>query len=579
MDLTSGMSEVIIGKRLPLGGFVLDLEAGELRTQTGQVTELRKQALDVLCVLGAHANQVVGKDELMRRVWPDVVVGEDSLVQAIADIRRLLNDRGHRLVRTLARRGYMLVPESAASDAGIADTPASLAPVPLGFVAGMQRHWLALAAGGLLLAALAGGLALGLVGVPSSARLDAKAKPPPPGKAISMVVLPLDNAGGSDDDWFVSALTADLTMALGQNVESFVIGRETARSYQGKNADPRVVARELGVRHVLRGGARRDGERVRLSMELIDGESGALRWTQQFEIERAQLASSIDDIVGQIGKTLFVEFGRLSGERVARMKPDEVAADDLAMQGFGIYLRHVGPENIIEARRVFEQAVAKDPNSVRGLAGVSMTNSFGAAMGYLPDKAAATRRSEEALNRMEQIDPNRSLTLLSKAGLVNLRGDWAGLLSVSETLVERFPNEPTSHHQRCTALMKHGRFEDSVPFCQRALRISPRDSRIAIWWGLLGLDQFMLGQYAAAAESAQRSVSANARLPLPQMLLAASLVRDGRKAEGERIVQDWLASHPDFNASGILAIMRDGSPAFVEGRDRLVASAREAGLP
>lgn len=56
--------------------------------------------------------------------------------------------------------------------------------------------------------------------------------------------------------------------------------------------------------------------------------------------------------------------------------------------------------------------------------------------------------------------------------------------------------------------------------------------------------------------------------------LAVSLVRDGRKAEGERIVQDWLARHPDFNACGILAIMRDGSPPFVEGRDRLVASAR-----
>ena len=65
----------------------------------------------MLLVLGARAGQVVSKDELMNRVWPDVVVGEGSLVQAIADIRRVLGDTGHRVIRNVARRGYMLVPE------------------------------------------------------------------------------------------------------------------------------------------------------------------------------------------------------------------------------------------------------------------------------------------------------------------------------------------------------------------------------------------------------------------------------------------------------------------------------------
>ena len=97
--------------RLELSGFVLDLNRGELLTPEDQLAGLRKQALDVLLVLGARAGQVVSKDELMNRVWPDVVVGEGSLVQAIGDIRRVLGDTGHRLIRNVARRGYMLVPE------------------------------------------------------------------------------------------------------------------------------------------------------------------------------------------------------------------------------------------------------------------------------------------------------------------------------------------------------------------------------------------------------------------------------------------------------------------------------------
>ena len=103
--------ESIAARQLPLSSFLLDLRAGELLTSDGQLAELRKQALDVLLVLGAHAGRVVGKDELMRIVWRDVVVGESSLAQAISDIRYVLGDHDHRLVRNVARRGYMLVPD------------------------------------------------------------------------------------------------------------------------------------------------------------------------------------------------------------------------------------------------------------------------------------------------------------------------------------------------------------------------------------------------------------------------------------------------------------------------------------
>src|SRR5512134_3132024 len=84
-------AEAPAADRLRLSDFVLDLAAGELLTSDKQLAGLRKQALDVLLVLGAHAGQVVTKDELMRSVWRDVVVGEGSLAQAISDIRHVLH--------------------------------------------------------------------------------------------------------------------------------------------------------------------------------------------------------------------------------------------------------------------------------------------------------------------------------------------------------------------------------------------------------------------------------------------------------------------------------------------------------
>ena len=95
---------------------MLDLAAGELLTSDHQLAGLRKRALDVLLLLGARAGQVVTKEDLMRSVWHDVVVGDGSLAQAISDIRRVLGDADHHWVRSVARRGYMLVPDLPAAN-------------------------------------------------------------------------------------------------------------------------------------------------------------------------------------------------------------------------------------------------------------------------------------------------------------------------------------------------------------------------------------------------------------------------------------------------------------------------------
>jgi DNA-binding winged helix-turn-helix (wHTH) protein len=109
-------------QRLAWPGFVLDLARGELLDAAGHPAGLRAQALKVLLLLGEQVGQVVGKDELMRRVWGDVVVTEDSLVQAIGDIRRVLGDAKHERVRTVPRRGYLFVPPAA--DGALSAPPA-----------------------------------------------------------------------------------------------------------------------------------------------------------------------------------------------------------------------------------------------------------------------------------------------------------------------------------------------------------------------------------------------------------------------------------------------------------------------
>jgi len=543
-------------QRLAWPGFVLDLARGDLLDAQGRPSGLRAQALKLLLVLGEQAGQVVSKDELMRHVWGDVVVTEDSLVQAVGDIRRVLGDSAHTRLRTVPRRGYMLV----------VDAPAGAPAGALQRVEPRPRwSWPAALGAALLL------LAIGVVAWAVVAR---PAAPPP----RSLAILPFESEGGAED-WFVNGVSADLTALIGTWPDLRLIGHGTMARYQGRNADPRVVAQELGVRHVLTGRARRDGDRVRLAVSLIDGRGGQLLWSELRDVPRAELGALIGDVAGGIARAMLVAYGDAVAADVRALAPEQAEADDLAMQGMAELLRGVSRENFERALGLFEDSVRLDPDSRRGLAGVSLANSNLALWEWAADRPAAIARAEQALARLDQIAPDLLMARLAHASLANLRGDWAGLLAVGDALVAHFPNEPASHHHRCSALLRLGRFDDAIAACERAMRISPRDSRVATWQGLIGFNQFQLGRHAAAEQSLRASVLANPRVPFYGVVLAAALAEQGRRDEAARVIGETAARHPAYRQSSIAGYWVATDARFLAGRDRIAALAGELGLP
>lgn len=554
-----------VGQRLTVGDFVLDLARGELFDARGHPADLRAQALRVLLVLGEHAGLVVGKDELLRRVWGDVVVTEDSLVQAIGDIRRLLGDAGHGLVRTVPRRGYLLHGAPAAPAAALPRPapPPATRDAPAG--KGLPHTWTAAAT------------AFAVMLVMLAATLLPREPPP-----RSLAILPF----GSDDPatadaWFVDAITGDLNAMVARWRSGLhLIGRGTMQAYKGRAADPRVVGRELGVAHVLTGHVRRDGQRVRIAVELIDTANGQVLWAQPFDVERGELPGSVGDIAGGIAKALHIELGDIVTRHGSRLDAAQADADDLAMRGWSVFLKRVGPEGFEQARQLFEQALARDPQSMRALAGVSLTSSMDVSFGYTTDVAGSMRRSRQAQDRLEATDPTAHLTLVSRASLLLSSADWPGQLAVSDELIRHFPNDPTSHHHRCSSMLRLGQFDAAIPACERAIRISPNESRTPVWNGLIGMNEFMRGNYAAAAERARVAATANAKLPFYALLVAVALAHDGRRDEARRLAAEFRARHPTFGIAHIEAVwsVKNAHPRFVAGRERIIATARELGL-
>jgi TolB-like protein/DNA-binding winged helix-turn-helix (wHTH) protein/tetratricopeptide (TPR) repeat protein len=584
-------SELAAERSLALGGFVLDVARGELLDAQGRPAGLRAQALKLLLVLGDHAGQVVSKEELQRRVWGDVIVTEDSIVQGIGDIRRMLGDEGHTLLRTVPRRGYLLdaqparpsatvggaLPPSTGSgpDDGVATAP-GVGPVGVA-TARRWRSWPAVLA---VLAVLALMFAAGAVG------LLLREAPIP---QRSLAILPFESDDpASADAWFVDAITADVHATIARWKSGLkVIGHGTMRRYKGQFADPREVGRELGVAHVLTGRVRRDGERVRIAVEMVETAGGRVVWAQPFEVQRTELPGSIGDIAGGIGKALTIEIGDIVTERGQRLDATQAEADDFAMRGWSVHLKGISAGNFAQARQYFEQAVARDPQSIRGLAGLSMTHSMDVSFTWSNEAAESMRRSKEALDRAEAIDPTAHLTLLARASYLLSAGDWLGQFAVSEDLIRNFPNDPTSYHHRCSSLLRLGRFDESIPACERAIRISPNESRTPIWNGLIGMSEFMLGNYKSAAERARVPATANPNLAFYPLFVAVALAHDGQTDAARRAFDEFSQRHPTWDSRRVVRgwlIVDDpavsgADPKFVAGLQRIIATARELGLP
>jgi TolB-like protein len=397
--------------------------------------------------------------------------------------------------------------------------------------------------------------------------------------SLSIVVLPLINESDNKaEDWFIDGLSADLTTELGQVSGSFVISRDSAFTYKGKAADARDVARELGVRYVVRGSARRNGDRVRLNLSMVDGESGSQRWAQQLDVERGQLAVSLDAIGRQMARSLSVQLYRSAGQRSAAMNPDQVQADDLALQGWDVYFRGLTRENFQEALRLFEQAVAKDPKSIRGWGGVAVINGFGAAIDWMPDRDAAVRRLEFAAARLQDLDADDLFAFLAKSSVANIKGDYEGHLLNAITMAERFPSHPQPHYIRALASMNLGRFEECIEPTKYAISLSPRDSLLGIWNWQIATCYFMRGEYKEAADFARIAQQVNPKLPLPPLTLAASLARDGHRDEAQQIVADYVKRNPGYEVANIQKLMRSPNPKYAEGRNRLLETLRDLGM-
>src|SRR6516225_389630 len=342
--------------------FRLDRRGGLFRCNgagTFEPVAIGSRALDILGVLIERAGEVVSKDEIISAVWPGTVVEDSNLTVQISALRRGL-DRGRAnesCIQTVSGRGYRFAakvtrcgtdPPPAGGGNGEDRGDGTLLASSLATGARVrQRPWREIAVLFVVLTVF-GSLAAWIWDHRWFGSADTRPR-------FSMVVLPFSNLGPDPgQEQFVDTITSDLTVALARIGHSFVISRNTAFTYRNKSLDTKQIGRELGVRYVLEGDVRRSGNRVRVDAQLIDAETDALVWAQQFDGGVGNLFALEDDITRRIAIALGIE---LVDREAARPTRDPNAFDYI-LRGTAVMNAPKTRRTYAEAVRLFDRALA-----------------------------------------------------------------------------------------------------------------------------------------------------------------------------------------------------------------------------
>ena len=372
-------------------------------------------------------------------------------------------------------------------------------------------------------------------------------------------------------------MTESLTTDLSRISGSFVIARNSAFSYKGKSPDVRQIGRELGVRYVLEGSVQRGGNRLRVNVQLIDAETGNHLWAERFDKSVADLFDMQDEIVSRLANALNAQLVAAEAHRTER--EPHPGSMDLYFRGAAWLNKGSSPENIAQARRCFERALALDPGNIEGLVGMASIDAQRGAWFLADDRSARLAAAESALTKVLSLAPNHAVAhyLL---GLVQVFSNRAaqGIAQCEQALALN-RNLAVAHGLIGAAKYFSGRGEETERHTREELRLSPRDTNAWLWLGWVGNAKTLLGADEEAVVWYRRGIDANRNFAGAHFFLASALALCGQLNEARAAVQAGLAIDPTFTIRRFCAGVASDNPIYLAGRERFYEGMRNAGVP
>jgi adenylate cyclase len=363
---------------------------------------------------------------------------------------------------------------------------------------------------------------------------------------LSIVVLPFANLSSDpEQQYFADGITEDVTTDLSHIASSFVISRNTAFTYRDKQVDTKQIGRELGVRYVLEGSVRRSGNKVRVNAQLIDAETDAHLWAEQFDGDMSDLFTLQNEITSRIAIALNVELPRRDAARPAE-HPDAL---DYILRGRAAYMKGITRDQVTETLSLFERALTLDPHSVEAQSWVALMLVIRAGNGFSESPASDFQRAEELVGLALTASPRDWLARYAKGTVLKWRGRCEEAIPEFETALTLNPNSLNSLQLLAWCKAMTGSLEEAIPLDEQAIRLSPGDPYLHNYYQDLGIIYLLLSRPDEAIVWFEKARSP--RTGWPYSFLAAIYGLRGETEKAAANLGEARRLYPDGRYSSI----------------------------
>ena len=310
---------------------------------------------------------------------------------------------------------------------------------------------------------------------------------------LSIVVLPFVNLSGDpEQDYFVDGVTESLTTDLSRISGSFVIGRHTAFTYKGKAVDLKQIVRELNIRYVLEGSVQRSGNRLRVNVQLVDAETASHLWADRFDKPVADLFDMQDEIVSRLANELNTQLTEAEARRAERSPhPNSM---DLYFRGVALMYKGWTPENLAQARSIFERALVLDPENVEAMVRIAHIDVI-VSMASMTDNGTALLEAAEArVLKVLSLAPNHAIAHAALGSVLTATNRAVQGIAEFERALALDRNLSPAHAAIGWAKYISGRTAEIVPHINEAFRLSPRDIHAHRWMMWMGFAKLHLAR-------------------------------------------------------------------------------------
>jgi adenylate cyclase len=365
----------------------------------------------------------------------------------------------------------------------------------------------------------------------------------------SIAVLPFTNMSGDpEQEYFADGITEDIITELSRFRELFVIARNSSFYYKGQSPKVQEISRELGVQYVVEGSVRKAGNRVRITAQLVEAESGNHVWAERYDRDLEDVFAVQDEIARTISASVMPEISHVEQESASRKPPQSLSAWEWYQRGLW-HMHQFTLEEIVKAQHLFQRAIELDPNFAVAHSGIA----YALLQEWMYDDSGGRRdildQALDAAQTSAAIDDHDALAHYVLGRVQIRRGEFDIALAEAQKAVELNPSFAHAYLGLGDALMHLYRFEEALANFETAARLSPHDPHYWTFihhqaWPLLALKR-----YEEAIKVERRALlNPNAGF-YPYLPLISALGHLGREQEARKAIERLQDLQPGYSCS------------------------------